>query len=171
MEALPRMRGGQSEESPSNDAPSISGVRVAVSPPEAPRDVVAPGSGPHLRGMVVTVEPSRAPPERTDAREQFQVEFAHDTQFFAGLSHDMSFGGILIATYRDLPVGSRVHLDFELPTGVPIHAWGEIRSVREESATYRRGLAIAFREISAESLQHISEYCRVYPPLFLDLDG
>lgn len=167
MEAAPRMREGQGEESPSNDAPSISGVRVAVSPPE----VVAPGPGPHLRGMVITLESPQAAPERAGGREQFQVEFAHDTQFFAGLSHDMSLGGILIATYRDLPVGSRVHLDFELPTGVPIQAWGEIRSVREESATSRRGLAIAFREISTESLQHISEYCRVYPPLFLDLDG
>lgn len=163
------------QEAASQDAPSISGVRVAVVPQEVSGEVVPLGRGRHLRGIIITVEGAPAPgqgsPGGANERDEFQVEFAHDTQFFAGLSHDMSLGGILVATYRDVPIGSRVNLDFELPTGVFVQTRGEVRWIREESAMSRRALAIVFRDISPDSLHHISEYCRVYPPLFLDLES
>jgi len=154
----------QAKESTGQDATSISGVRVAVSLEEGTE---VEHRGLHLRAIVITPEPVSS--ESDGASERFQVEFAHDTKFFAGLSRDMSDGGIIVATYRDLPIGSGVHLDFELPTGVPIQTRGEVRWIREDSAAARRGLAIVFREISQDSLRHIAEYCLVHPPLFLDL--
>lgn len=157
----------QNAESSVQDDTSISGVRDLRGDQ---LDALPQGLGSHLRGIVITPKPGPADGDATREIERFQVEFAHDTQFFAGLSQDLARGGILIVTYRELPVGTAVHLDFELPNGIPVHAYGEVRWIREDSPTARRGLAIAFTDVSADALQGISEFCRVRPPLFLDLD-
>jgi uncharacterized protein (TIGR02266 family) len=101
--------------------------------------------------------------------EEFRVEFPHETQFFAGLSGDVACGGLFVATYRVLPLGTAVRVRFELPDGVRVEAWGEVRWIREQDAAgARRGLAIAFTDIAVEALRHASGFCLARPPLFLD---
>jgi uncharacterized protein (TIGR02266 family) len=147
-------------------ATSISGTRT----------IDLPASEGRLRGIVITPEPpplampSEGAITAPLAIDRFQVEFAYDTQFFADLAGDVSKGGIVITTYRDVPVGTSVHLDFELPNGTPVQVRGEVRWIREDSALARRGLAIAFTEITYGALQAISEYCAVHRPLFVDFD-
>lgn len=167
-------RQNQSIASTGQDATSTSGLRTIALPVD---DVSgAPASTPGLRGIVITPESAgeSSPGEPSNSPSdlgKFQVEFAYDTQFFADLSRDLTRGGIVIATYRDLPVGTPVHLAFELPDGASVEVRGEVRWIREEGSTERRGLAIAFTQISNDALSAISEYCRVRPPLFLDIDG
>lgn len=162
MEPATALREQNAHSSGENDT-STSGVRAI----DVRRDTAA--TLPGIRAIVVT--PVSTDPTRGADLEQFQVEFAYDTQFFADLSGDVSRGGIIVTTYRDLPIGTPVDLDFELPSAVPVQARGEVRWVREDSAIARRGLAISFTQVAAPALQGIYEYCRVCPPLFVDLDG
>jgi len=103
--------------------------------------------------------------------EEIRVEFMHDTHFFAALSNDLSCGGLFVATYRVVPVGTRVRVCFELPDGVRVETQGEVRWIREQdSPTLRSGLAIRFTDVTPESLRLIAEFCSTRPPLLLDFD-
>ena len=51
------------------------------------------------------------------------IHLASDSHFFSGLSGDISEGGLFLSTYRPLPVGSAVDLEFSLPGApAPVHA-------------------------------------------------
>jgi uncharacterized protein (TIGR02266 family) len=129
-----------------------------------------------LENVVVTETAALPDPGAVGIREatrypcEFEVEFAHDTHFIAGISSDMSTGGLFVATYRRLPVGSAVTVAFDLPSGQRVETNGEVRWAREtEHGDSRPGLGIAFTDLSAAALAHIVEYCRGRPPLCFDV--
>jgi len=143
-----------------------------------PIDSTEPSDLSLLRRLVVTPaeaeRPSAAPgvERRTEARLpcEFEAEFVHDTQFFAGITQDISCGGVFVATYQRLPIGSCLVIGFELPDGTAIEARGEVRWIREdERGGERPGLGIAFTEISSDAVRKISEFCRGRPPLYIDM--
>lgn len=166
--------------SPERDTSSESGCRPrSESPNHAASLEQGLQQGWCLRQICVQIQQPEQPAPAGALREgasaaqfdKFQVEFAYDTQFFAGISQDMSCGGLFIATYRRLAIDTPVRIDFELPDGTPVQALGEVVWVREKSsATSRPGLALAFTEISADALRHIAAFCQLRPPLFLDMD-
>jgi uncharacterized protein (TIGR02266 family) len=93
-----------------------------------------------------------------------------EAQFFAGLSLDISEGGLFVATYHVLPLGTQLGLRFELPDGTEIQARGEVRWIRRPHAHEDRpGLGIAFTELSAEALEKIVAYCETRPPLYFEI--
>ena len=97
------------------------------------------------------------------------VEFVADTHFVAGLSQDLSGGGVFVATYRRVDVGTKVHLGFELPDGRLVEARGVVRWVREQDdAVGRPGLGVAFTQMSEAALAALVDYCRDRPPLYFD---
>jgi uncharacterized protein (TIGR02266 family) len=97
------------------------------------------------------------------------VEFVTDTHFVAGLSQDLSGGGVFVATYRHVAVGTKVHLGFELPDGRLVEARGVVRWIREgDGAVGRPGLGVAFTQMSEAALAALVDYCRHRPPLYFD---
>jgi uncharacterized protein (TIGR02266 family) len=98
----------------------------------------------------------------------FEVEFLSDTHFTVGLTEDISTGGMFIATYHRLPVGSAVDLRFELPSGDWIETSGTVRWTRERNDEAPPGLGILFSELSETALVALSRYCRARPPLYFD---
>ncbi len=115
---------------------------------------------------------SQPPSQRRSPRRTFEVEleFTEDSQFYAGLTQDISQGGVFIATYKLLPIGRELQLNFDLPDGTHVSAKGEVRWVRESSlASVRPGMGIAFVDISAEALDAVTNFCRERPPLYMDL--
>jgi uncharacterized protein (TIGR02266 family) len=97
------------------------------------------------------------------------VEFVADTHFVAGLSQDVSGGGVFVATYRRVDVGTKVHLGFELPDGRLVEARGVVRWIREQDdGVGRPGLGVAFTEMSESTLAALVDYCRSQPPLYFD---
>ena len=108
------------------------------------------------------VHPAGSERRRGERREcEFDVEFLGDSHFITGITQDLSEGGVFVATYESLPIGTPVSLAFELPGGHRIEARGEVRwrrAEREESGT-RPGLGIAFTELTPEALAKISEFC------------
>jgi uncharacterized protein (TIGR02266 family) len=98
-----------------------------------------------------------------------ELEFAHDSHFFAGLSQDISEGGIFVATYERLPIGTGLSLTFEIQEG-SVEVRGEVRWIRDaEQGDHRPGLGIAFTEVSPEAADRIARYCARRPPLYVDV--
>ena len=100
---------------------------------------------------------------------EFEVEFLSDTHFTTGITQDLSEGGVFIATYQRLPVGTKVELAFELPGEQRVDAEGEVRWIREERGETRPGLGIAFRSLSLEALSRITAYCVGTPSRYYEL--
>jgi uncharacterized protein (TIGR02266 family) len=97
-----------------------------------------------------------------------ELEFAQDSHFFTGLSQDISEGGIFVATYERLPIGTALSLTFETQTG-PVHARGQVRWVRDaEQGDARPGIGIAFTELTPAAVECIALYCSRQPPLYVD---
>jgi uncharacterized protein (TIGR02266 family) len=90
---------------------------------------------------------------------EFEVEFLSDTHFMTGITQDLSEGGIFIATYQRLPIGTEVGLAFELPGDRRVEVKGAVRWIRKECGETRPGLGIAFTELSHEALARITAHC------------
>lgn len=105
---------------PSDDArtfhPAIASLEAAA---ESPRYEPVESSYPILQRVAVgyatnsSVPPASStdslPPSqrRTPRRScELELEFTEDSHFYAGLTQDISQGGVFIATYRLFPVGS-----------------------------------------------------------------
>jgi uncharacterized protein (TIGR02266 family) len=98
-----------------------------------------------------------------------ELEFSEDSHFFTGLSEDISQGGLFVATYERLPIGTRLSLSFETQDG-KVEVRGEVRWVRTaEQAEGWPGLGVAFTSVSAEAAERIALYCSRCPPLYADV--
>jgi uncharacterized protein (TIGR02266 family) len=105
--------------------------------------------------------------ERVDL--EFEVEVNHDSHFYAGLSRDISEGGLFVATYHYIPVGTPLRLSLELPDGERLEARGEVRWVREVVfGDLPPGIGVAFTHLSPAARERIARMCEQRPPLYVD---
>lgn len=163
-------------DSPELDSPELDGPVLEVSPPPfvaAPTqfDVEAQGAYPTLRNLVLSTGAVAPGSDRRGGPRhgcELEVEFADESHFFAGLTQDISRGGLFVSTYHLLPVGSRLNLRFELPNGVQIEVLGQVRWVLDSDASSRPGIGIEFVEASPEVLNSIAAFCAARPPLYFD---
>jgi len=100
---------------------------------------------------------------------EVDIHLASESHFFSGLSGDISEGGLFLSTYRPLPVGTQVDVEFSLP-GIEraVHAHGEVRWIREHSADQSRGVGIAFEGLADEDRDVIHTFCGARPPLYYE---
>lgn len=119
-----------------------------------------------------TVPPSVAPPMmRRNERLQceMRIEFNEETHFYAGLTQDISQGGVFIATYHLRPVGMKLNLTFTMPDGVEIQTVGTVRWLRDGALEGSRpGMGVAFGELEPQALLSINRYCHARAPLYMD---
>jgi uncharacterized protein (TIGR02266 family) len=99
-----------------------------------------------------------------------KVSLAGETQFFAGLAGDVSRGGLFVATFQVLALGTDVALAFTLPGAGVLHARGVVRWARPAGRDAAPGLGIAFTGLPPECARVIEQFCAVRPPLYMDLD-
>ncbi len=165
-------------------APTPTAERAGESAPPAaaaapePREAEPPKLQ-HAPSAPREAEPSKlqqapsAPVEEHRASRRVSLEvdihLSSDSHFFAGLSGDISEGGLFVSTYRPLAVGTPVDLEFSLPGGDhTVQAKGEVRWIREHSAVQSRGVGIAFDELSDEDRDEIHAFCAARPPLYYE---
>lgn len=96
-----------------------------------------------------------------------EVSLSSESQFFAGLSGDISTGGVFVATYRVLPVGAHVTVEFALGDRA-VSTKGTVRWLREASGDTPPGVGIAFDELTDESRRDIVAFCERRAPLYYD---
>lgn len=125
----------------------------------------------HSVSIGAPVRASVAPGERSDTRRAVELEvvFEPETQFYTGLTQDISGGGVFIATYSLQPVGTLLSLSFELPCGTVISAFGEVRWLRDGSEEIRPGMGVAFIGLAEESKTAIEHFCEASSSLYMDL--
>jgi uncharacterized protein (TIGR02266 family) len=113
----------------------------------------------------------RSVERRADVRVALEVEvsLASESNFFVGLSGDMSRGGLFVVTWRKLPVGTAIFVAVDLPDG-RLLCDGEVRWVRGAADAVNPGLGIAFTSISEEDRRRIDAFCAQRTPLYFDVE-
>jgi uncharacterized protein (TIGR02266 family) len=108
---------------------------------------------------------------RSSGRVALEVEvtLTSDSQFFAGLTGDVSQGGLFVQTYKRYEVGCRVVVAFSLPGG-EIRTAGIVRWIRPASDGTPPGFGIAFEGLSSAERASIDAFCCARPPLYHDVD-
>ena len=177
---------------PRRSSTSMRAVRI----PEPPRGSKSAISSPDIElgeidaaslGLDLDAPPSsrRSPPvvedaitfapegseRRTCPRIGFEVDvgFVSESHFYAGLSMDVSDGGLFVATYQLQPVGSEVVVTFVLPSGHAVTTNAVVRWVREQSDDASPGMGLAF-DLTGEDRRQVRAFCDRRQPLFIDMD-
>jgi len=120
-----------------------------------------------------TPRPEKKPERRKSGRRAMEVDIGihSETNFFTGLSMDISSGGLFVSTYDLLPVGTELNVNFSLPHGPVLSLDGTVNWVREYNSTrpdQAPGMGIRFTHISREDEEHINRYISQHDPLFYD---
>lgn len=139
------------------DAPASSDVFASL-PPAPPRREPARATDPYTG------------PNKRHSGERVRVEadlgLLSDSNFYTGLSQDISAGGLFVATYQPRPPGTRVTLFFVLPGGHTIHADGVVRWTTDGSGDVSPGMGIAFEGLAPGDLDAIEEFCSLRSPMY-----
>jgi uncharacterized protein (TIGR02266 family) len=132
-----------------------------------------------LRGAVSTgARPGSGPFDgrerrrQPEARSVFEVEIglSSESNFYAGLTSDVSMGGLFVSTHQPAAAGVVVTLYFVLPDGHSVEATGIVRWTREASADASPGMGVAFTRLKPEDSAAIARYCGHRAPLFHEND-
>jgi len=110
-------------------------------------------------------------PRRATRRLPLDVDlgFQSETNFYVGFSEDISEGGLFIATYDFLELGTRLVVNFTLPDGHVVSARSEVRWVREHNPRVPEmmpGMGVRFLDLSAEDRAAVQGFLRRRAPLF-----
>ncbi len=98
-----------------------------------------------------------------------EIDLSSESQFFSGLSGDLSEGGLFVQTYRDVEVGSTVTVAFSLPNG-KVETQGTVRWRRDASDSSPPGVGIAFGNLTGEEKALIHAFCTERAPIYYDVD-
>jgi uncharacterized protein (TIGR02266 family) len=118
---------------------------------------------------------------RSEPRVELSIEIGIDdhTNFYVGFSENVSVGGLFIATYRLMPIGTEVAVTFVLPDEFPVFVHGAVRWLREPRDTNTSpananaanadsppGMGIEFAELGEAELTRIQAYINTRRPMF-----
>ncbi len=92
------------------------------------------------------------------------------TQFFTGLSGDVSRGGLFVATWAPLPLGTEVTVSFVLPGGHQVTAPGRVAWLKDPQRAGEGedspGMGVRFTTLTDRDRQAIERFLARRPPLF-----
>jgi uncharacterized protein (TIGR02266 family) len=115
--------------------------------------------------------PRRGEEHRLHPRVSVAVAIGLETEshFFAGLSGDISEGGVFVQTYRDLPVGSDLEVVFDLPEG-QLTTRGRVRWHRANTDSSPPGVGIAFEHLEENDRRTIQRFCEHRAQLYYEVE-
>lgn len=99
------------------------------------------------------------------------IGFQSETNFYTGFSMDISSGGLFVATYNVPSLGTKVNLNFKLPSGPLMSLDGEVRWIREYNEItpdITPGIGVKFEALSPEETDQINAYINTTTPLFYE---
>lgn len=104
---------------------------------------------------------------RTRRQElQLDVSLYSDSNFYAGLTENISEGGVFVATHKLMQVGETVDLNITFPPDEQVRATGVVRWLREfnESSDANPGMGIQF--VALDNQEPIEAFLKTRAPLF-----
>lgn len=145
---------------------------LAVEPAAMP--LVRPKKRRAVLELVPDADDPRPPAERRDRdRVALEVDIGmrSETNFFAGFGDDVSEGGIFVATYDRLPIGTELTLSFVLPSGAQVVVRGRVAWLREGSgfdSEFHPGMGVSFADLDEAGRAAIREYMQHREPIFYE---
>jgi uncharacterized protein (TIGR02266 family) len=128
--------------------------RVAPLPPPLPRE--SPGTIEHRRCPRVPLE--------------VQVGLDTHTNFYTGFGENVSSGGLFVATFALLPLGTSIELTFSLPDGAQLRVQSVVRWLRDPHDLELRdtppGMGLEFVELDPEARACVEAYVAARDPMF-----
>jgi len=101
------------------------------------------------------------------------VDVESEDNLYAGLSYDVSAGGIFVATHHTPPIGVDVHVTVTLPDGTKILLDGVVRWVRDParaSAGLPAGVGIEWDELPMDALRALLHFAELREPLLWQME-
>jgi len=128
----------------------------------------------------LTVVPSMGPPgapgvpafpsgPRVDI--EANVGATSETNFYVGFSGEVSEGGVFIATYNTLAVGTAVAIAVSLPGGFEFKVPGRVHFVRDPMdmmADSEPGMGVRFEGLSGANRELVLRFIQKRAPMFYD---
>jgi uncharacterized protein (TIGR02266 family) len=96
------------------------------------------------------------------------VDLESDDNFYAGLSYDVSAGGLFVATVDMPPIGAAVDIVVTLPDATRLQLTGVVRWVREParaSSGLPAGIGIEWDALPMEALRQLMHFAELREPL------
>lgn len=90
------------------------------------------------------------------------VTIGGESCLVTGLSSDVSVGGMFVATFRPMAVGTRVSVRFRLPTG-HVMAAGVVRWTRSARPGLVAGMGVEFVELGELDRAALARFCGERP--------
>jgi uncharacterized protein (TIGR02266 family) len=98
-----------------------------------------------------------------------RVDLFSDSQFFLGYAEDLSDGGLFVATYTLLPIGTRVALEIDLDDLGSLWTGGRVRWIRQAAEESPPGMGVTLDPLDSVQRDAINELLRRRPALFYDV--
>lgn len=116
------------------------------------------------------------PPHQRQAERhdlEIAVDLESDSNFYTGLTQNISTGGLFIATHQMKRVGDHLRLKFTLPGNPrPIEVDTEVRWIRENSSLHRTdgasGMGVRFIDMAPADAAAIQSFLENRDSLFYD---
>jgi uncharacterized protein (TIGR02266 family) len=169
---------GSNRESPAQGLPAAQPVApVAVAPPpRIPPVPVARPNGPAAQPAAAgpthpKIAPAALPDDPARAPLEVNVGSTTDSNFYVDLSDQLIDGGVFVATYSPLPVGTQTALTITLPGKQVVRAYGRVvltRDLMDAFDDHIPGMCVAFERLDARSFALIERFSRKRPPMFMD---
>jgi len=110
---------------------------------------------------------------REHRRHQLEVEIdvTSDHNFYAGISFDLSEGGVFVATHLNKPIGTIIDIALRLPGAAsPLRCVGEVRWVRafREDSESPPGLGVRFVLLEPGAREAIQGFLAERDPMLYD---
>jgi len=105
-------------------------------------------------------------PQRRHARVPFEVEVnvESDHNFYTGFTHNISEGGLFIATSRHQPLGSKIHFSFRFGgEKESVSIYGIVRWIREHSPLTEdapAGMGVQFVDLAPAVAEQVNQFIR-----------
>ena len=96
------------------------------------------------------------------------VDVESDDNLYAGLSYDVSAGGIFVATFDTPPLGTEVAVRVTLPDASKLDVTGVVRWIREAPLAtpgLPAGIGIEWHDLPVESLRSLMRFAELRDPL------
>ena len=130
----------------------------------------------HPLTAVPSTAPPRShsmPPSPSGARAALEanVGVSSETNFYVGFSGEIAEGGVFVATYNTLDVGSPVAVTVTLPGGFEFRVPAHVHFVRDPmdmSDEAEPGMGVKFEQLSGEQRELVLRFIRKRAPMFYD---
>ncbi len=102
-----------------------------------------------------------------------EVHLHSDTNLYAGITNNLSRGGLFVATSDLLAKGTVLDLEFSIPDGgPPIRTTGVVRWLREdlEDIEAPPGMGVQFVELQERSKDRLKRFVELRDTLYYDED-